>query len=65
VGDAARFLTAEKLAAYAGTTPRVHARGGKTRYGPSRPEVNRYLRGAFVEAAKAICSGRGRARTAT
>ena len=30
VGDVARFATAEKLAGYAGTTPRVHASGGKT-----------------------------------
>jgi transposase len=52
VGDVARFATAEKLASYAGTTPRVHASGGKTRFGPSRPDVNRYLKWAFVEAAK-------------
>ncbi len=38
VGDVTRFATAEKLAAYAGTTPRVHASGGKTRFGPSRPD---------------------------
>jgi len=31
VGDVTRFATAEKLASYAGTTPRVHARGGKMR----------------------------------
>jgi transposase len=43
VGEVARFASAEKLAAYAGTTPRVHASGGKTRFGPSRPDVNRYL----------------------
>ncbi len=61
VGDVTRFATAEKLAAYAGTTPRVHASGGKTRFGPSRPDVNRYLKWAFVEAANAICIGRGRA----
>ena len=60
VGDIARFVTAEKLAAYAGTTPRVHASGGKTRFGPSRPDVNRYLKWAFVEAANAICIARGR-----
>jgi len=60
VGDVARFPTAEKLAAYAGTTPRVHASGGKTRFGPSRPDVNRYLKWAFVEAANAICLNRGR-----
>ena len=61
VGDVARFPTAEKLAAYAGATPRVHASGGKTRFGPARPDVNRYLKWAFVEAANAICLNRGRA----
>jgi transposase len=61
VGDVTRFATAEKLASYAGTTPRVHASGGKTRFGPARPDVNRYLKWAFVEAANAICLTRGRA----
>src|SRR5216117_3219416 len=61
VGEVTRFATAEKLAAYAGTTPRVHASGGKTRFGPSRPDVNRYLKWAFVEAANAICIMHGRA----
>jgi len=61
VGDVARFATAEKLAAYAGSTPRVHASGGKTRFGRLRPDVNRYLKWAFVEAANAICLNRGRA----
>ena len=61
VGNIERFATADKLAAYAGTTPRVHASGGKTRFGPSRPDVNRYLKWAFVEAANAICLNRGRA----
>ena len=60
VGDVTRFATAEKLAGYAGTTPRVHASGGKTRFGPSRPDVNRYLKWAFVEAANAVCLTRGR-----
>ena len=60
VGDVARFATAEKLAGYAGTTPRVHASGGKTRFGRSRPDVNRYLKWAFVEAANAICVTRRR-----
>ncbi len=60
VGDVARFATAEKLAAYAGTTPRVHASGGKTRYGRLRPDVNRYLKWAFGEAANAICAMRRR-----
>jgi transposase len=61
VGDVARFASAEKLAGYAGTTPRVHASGGKTRFGPSRPDVNRYLKWAYVEAANAICLTRARA----
>lgn len=61
VGNVARFATAEKLAGYAGTTPRVHASAGKTRYGQLRPNVNRYLKWAFVEAANAICLNRGRA----
>src|SRR5262252_6395105 len=62
VGDVARFATAEKLAGYAGTTPRVHASGGKTWFGRSRPDVNRYLKWAFVEAANAICLTRRRSR---
>jgi transposase len=61
VGEVARFATAEKQAGYAGTPPRVHASGGKTRFGPARPDVNRYLKWAFVEAANAICLTRGRA----
>ena len=60
VGAVARFPTAERLAAYAGTTPRVHASGGKTRFGRLRPDVNRYLKWAFIEAANAICLMRGR-----
>jgi transposase len=61
VGDVARFASAEKLAGYAGTTPRVHASGGKTRFGPTRPDVNRYLKWVFVEAANIVCLRRGRA----
>ena len=53
VGEVARFASAEKLAANAGTTPRVHASGGTTRFGPSRPDVNRDLKWAFVDAAAA------------
>ena len=60
VGDVKRFATSEKLAAYAGTTPRVHSSGGKTRYGPLRSDVNRYLKWAFVEAANVICRHRRR-----
>jgi len=51
MGDVARFADAERFASYSGTTPRVHSSGGKTRYGRLRPDVNRYLKWAFVEAA--------------
>jgi len=50
IGAVSRFPSAEHLAAYAGTTPRVHSSGDKTRYGGLRPDVNRYLRWAFIEA---------------
>jgi len=54
VGCADRFPTAENLASYAGKVPRVSSSGGKTRYGKVRPDVNRYLKWAFTEAANAI-----------
>jgi len=50
MGDVRRFPDAQHFASYAGTTPRVHSSGGKTRYGKLRPDVNRYLKWAFVEA---------------
>lgn len=53
VGDVKRFPSASHLASYAGTTPRVHASGGKLRYGRTRGDVNRYLKWAFIEAANA------------
>ena len=55
VGDIERFASAEHLASYSGTTPRVHASGGKVRYGQVRNDVNRYLKWAFAEAANVIC----------
>jgi transposase len=54
VGDVGRFGRAEALACYAGTTPRVHSSGGKTRYGHLRQDVNRYLKWAFTEAANCV-----------
>ncbi len=54
VGDVRRFATAERLASYAGTTPRVHASGDRVRYGRTRPDVNRYLKWAFAEAANSV-----------
>jgi len=55
VGDVSRFPSAEHLASYSGTTPRVHASGDKVRYGRVRSDVNRYLKWAFVEAASVVC----------
>ncbi len=55
VGEIGRFGSAERYASYAGTTPRVHASGDKVRYGRVRPDVNRYLKWAYVEAAHSIC----------
>ena len=54
MGDVARFPTGEKFASYTGKVPRVSSSGGKTHYGKVRPDVNRYLKWAFTEAANAI-----------
>ena len=58
IGDVHRFPSAGHLASYAGTTPRVHSSGGKTRFGPLRPDVNRYLKWAFMEAANVVSVNR-------
>lgn len=60
VGDVSRFPSPDRLASYAGMTPRVHGSGGKNRYGRMRPDVNRYLKWAYVEAANAACRVRRR-----
>ncbi len=62
IGDIARFPSASHLAAYSGTTPRVHASGGKYRYGHVRNDVNHYLKWAYSEAANAIVCVRRRLR---
>jgi transposase len=54
IGDVQRFPSAMHLASYSGTTPRVHASGGKVRYGHLRVDVNRYLKWAFAEAANSV-----------
>lgn len=54
IGDIERFNGPEKLASYAGTVPRVKSSGGKVFYGPVRPDVNRYLKWAFIEAANTV-----------
>jgi transposase len=55
VGDVSRFPAADRLASYAGTTPRVHASGGRQRFGHVRSDVNRYLKWAYMEAANSVC----------
>lgn len=54
VGDITRFPDGEHFAAYVGKVPRVNSSGDKTYYGKVRPDVNRYLKWAFTEAANAI-----------
>lgn len=54
IGTVSRFAAAERLASYAGTTPRVQSSGGHTRYGALRYDVNRYLKWAFIEAANTV-----------
>jgi len=54
VGDVNRFPDNQRLASYAGTVPRINASGGRTRFGKTRPDVNHYLKRAFVEAANTI-----------
>jgi transposase len=54
IGDVSRFPGPEHLASYSGTVPRIKSSGGKSFYGRVRPDVNRYLKWAFVEAANSI-----------
>jgi transposase len=54
IGDIGRFGNAERLASYCGTVPRVSSSGGKTHYGRVRPDVNHYLKWAYIEAANCI-----------
>lgn len=54
VGEVSRFASADRLASYAGTVPRVHASGDRMRFGRTRPDVNRYLKWAFAEAGNSV-----------
>jgi transposase len=60
IGDIGRFASAERLASYSGVTPRVHASGGKVRYGRLRPDTNHYLKWAFSEAGNSVAVNRKR-----
>jgi transposase len=54
IGQVARFPTAQKLACYGGTVPRIKDSGGRIRFGRVRPDVNRYLKWALIEAANVV-----------
>jgi transposase len=54
IGTVERFGSAEHLASYSGTVPRVSSSGGKTHYGKVKPDVNHYLKWAYIEAANCI-----------
>ncbi len=60
VGEVDRFPACEHLASYGGTVPRVHSSGGRTYHGKVRPDVNRYLKWALVEAANCIVLNQNR-----
>ena len=60
IGDIGRFASAERFASYCGVTPRVHASGGKVRYGRLRPDTNHYLKWAFSEAGNSVAVNRNR-----
>jgi len=54
VGDVARFPGPDRLASYAGTVPRVKASGRRIFLGRVRPDVNRYLKWAYIEVADTV-----------
>lgn len=54
VGDVNRFARPEKLASYGGTVPRLEQSGKRRVHGPVRPDVNRYLKWALIEAANMV-----------
>jgi transposase len=52
IRDIRRFATPEKLCAYAGLVPSVHASGGKVFHGRLPKQGNKWLRWAMVEAVR-------------
>jgi transposase len=52
IGEIRRFPTPEKLSAYAGLVPSVHASGGKVFHGRLTKQGNKWLRWAVVEAVR-------------
>lgn len=60
IGDIDRFPGPDRLASYSGMVPRIKSSGGKTTFGRVRPDVNRYLKWALIEAANIIMMNRAR-----
>jgi hypothetical protein len=58
MGEKSRFPSAGNFASYSGTVPRERSSGGKVRFGRLRPDVNHYLKWAYVEAANVISMNR-------
>ncbi len=54
LGEVQRFPSAEHLASYAGTVPRLHESGGRSWHGHVRTDVNHYVKWALVEAVNII-----------
>jgi len=54
LGQIDRFEAADHYASYAGTTPRLWASADKRRHGKLRPDVNRYLKWAYIEAGNSV-----------
>ncbi len=54
IGDINRFASAEHLASYCGTVPRINSSGDRTYFGRVRVDVNHYLKWAYIEAANCI-----------
>lgn len=59
IGEVRRFPSPHHLASYAGTVPRIRESGGKSFHGKVRPDVNRYLKWALVEAASIVVMNQG------
>jgi transposase len=54
IGTVDRFASAQHLASYSGTVPRISSSGDKTYFGKVRVDVNHYLKWAYIEAANCI-----------
>ena len=54
IGDINRFASAEHMASYCGTVPRISSSGDRTYFGRVRVDVNHYLKWAYIEAANCI-----------